>query len=54
MRAARFIYLDLPREIPEGRYRIRLNFCQRPFEQMPLKAVSNAIEIWTSLKISEK
>ena len=54
MRAARFIYLDLPQEIPEGRYRIRLNFCQRPFEQMPLKAVSNEIEIWASLKKSEK
>jgi uncharacterized protein YcbK (DUF882 family) len=53
-RATRFIYLDLPQEITEGRYRIRLNFCQRPFEQMPLKAVSNEIEIWTSLKKSEK
>ena len=53
-RATRFIYIDLPQEIPEGRYRIRLNFCQRPFEQMPLKAVSNEIEIWTSLKKSEK
>ena len=45
-RTPRFLYVDLPREIPEGRYRIRLNFCQRPFEQMPLKAVSNEIEIW--------
>lgn len=44
-RASRFIYMDLPQDIPEGRYRIRLNFCQRPFEQMPLKAVSNEIEI---------
>ena len=53
-RATRFIYIDLPEEIPEGRYRVRLDFCQRPFEQMPLKAVSNEIEIWTSLKKSEK
>jgi uncharacterized protein YcbK (DUF882 family) len=52
--ASRFIFVDLPQGIPEGRYRIRLNFCQRPFEQMPLKAVSNEIEIWTSLKKSEK
>jgi uncharacterized protein YcbK (DUF882 family) len=44
-RATRFIYMDLPQEIPEGRYRFRLNFCQRPFEQMPLKAMSNEIEI---------
>jgi uncharacterized protein YcbK (DUF882 family) len=50
IRASRFLYLELPPEIPEGRYRIRLNFCQRPFEQMPLKAVSNEIEIWTSPK----
>jgi uncharacterized protein YcbK (DUF882 family) len=53
MRTARFLYVELPQEIPEGRYRIRLNFCQRPFEQMPLQAVSNEIEIWTSLKKSE-
>jgi uncharacterized protein YcbK (DUF882 family) len=53
-RATRFIYFDLPQEIPEGHCRIRLNFCQRPFEQMPLKTVSNEIEIWTSPKKSEK
>ena len=52
--ASRFIYVDLPQEIPEGRCRIRIDFCQRPFEQMPLKAVSNEIEIWTSSKKSEK
>jgi uncharacterized protein YcbK (DUF882 family) len=49
LRTTRFLYIDLPQEIPEGRYRIRLNFCQRPFEQMPLKAVSNEIELWISI-----
>lgn len=43
--ASRFIYVDLPQTLPAGRYRIRLDFCRRPFEQMPLKAVSNEIEI---------
>ncbi len=43
--AAHSIKLTLPKEIQEGRYRIRLDFCQRPFEQMPLQAVSNEIEI---------
>lgn len=43
--ASRFIYVDLPQDLPAGRYRVRLDFCRRPFEQMPLKAVSNEIEI---------
>jgi uncharacterized protein YcbK (DUF882 family) len=43
--AAHSIKLMLPKAIQEGRYRIRLDFCQRPFEQMPLQAVSNEIEI---------
>jgi uncharacterized protein YcbK (DUF882 family) len=43
--ASHFIYVELPQDLPAGRYRIRLDFCQRPFEQMPFKAVSNEIEI---------
>jgi hypothetical protein len=43
--ASRFIYVDLPQDLPAGRYRIRLDFCRRPFEQMPRKAVSNEIEL---------
>jgi uncharacterized protein YcbK (DUF882 family) len=39
------INLALPENIKEGRYRIRLDFCQRPFEQMPLNILSNEIEI---------
>ena len=40
-----WINLTLPQNIKEGRYRLRLDFCQRPFEQMPLKALSNPFEI---------
>jgi uncharacterized protein YcbK (DUF882 family) len=42
---ARFIYLNLPPDLAPGRYRFRLDFCRRPFEQMPTRAVSNEIEI---------
>lgn len=43
--ASHSIDLLLPQNIEEGHYRIRLDFCQRPFEQMPLRIVSNEIEI---------
>jgi len=49
-RASRFINLTLPQNIKEGRYRIHLDFCQRPFEQMPLTILSNEIEILSSEK----
>lgn len=42
------IDLTIPDPIIEGRYRIRLDFCQRPFEQMPLNIFSNEIEILSS------
>jgi uncharacterized protein YcbK (DUF882 family) len=42
---SRFIYLTLPGNIPDGRYRIKVDFCRRPFEQMPLSAVSNEFEL---------
>jgi uncharacterized protein YcbK (DUF882 family) len=44
-RQARFIYLNLPPDLAPGRYRFRLDFCRRPFEQMPARAVSNEIEV---------
>jgi len=43
--SARFIHVTLPPNMREGRYRVRVDFCQRPFEQMPLSTVSNEIEI---------
>ena len=43
--SARFIHVTLPPDMRGGRYRIKVDFCQRPFEQMPLSTVSNEIEI---------
>jgi uncharacterized protein YcbK (DUF882 family) len=42
---SRFIRLPLPKQIPDGRYRIRVDFCRRPFEQMPLSVMSNEFEV---------
>ncbi len=45
-KASHFIYLTLPPNLKEGnRYRIRIDFCRRPFEEMPLSTVSNEIEL---------
>lgn len=41
----RFIYATLPRDLTPGKYRIRLEFCDVPFPQMPLETTSNTIEI---------
>jgi uncharacterized protein YcbK (DUF882 family) len=43
--AARSLYISLPESLTEGTYRIKLDFCDRPFEQMPEERVSNKIEI---------
>lgn len=43
--ATRFIYVDVPPGLAEGRYRVKVDFCHRPFEQMPLQVLSNPIEI---------
>ncbi|MBI4768050.1 MAG: DUF882 domain-containing protein [Deltaproteobacteria bacterium] len=40
-----WINLILPKNIKEGRYRLLLDFCQRPFAQMPVNIMSNEIEI---------
>ena len=44
-RATRFLKFTLPSELPAGRYRIDLDFCNRPFPQMPAGASSNVIEV---------
>jgi hypothetical protein len=44
-KASRFIHLDLPQDLPPGRYRIKIDFCDRPFKEMPAMAVSNEIEV---------
>ncbi len=45
-KASRFIHLTLPPDLRNGKYRIRLDFCNKPFEQMPQKVVSNLIEVY--------
>lgn len=44
-KATRFLYATLPADQPQGRYRIGLEFCNRPFPQMPDRATSNDIEV---------
>jgi uncharacterized protein YcbK (DUF882 family) len=44
-KTSRFIHLALPSELPPGRYRVRVDFCDRPFDDMPLQAVSNELEV---------
>jgi uncharacterized protein YcbK (DUF882 family) len=44
-KASRFIYLNLPENLDPGKYRIQLDFCEKPFELMPAQALSNLIEI---------
>ncbi|MBA4393873.1 MAG: hypothetical protein C0407_10005 [Desulfobacca sp.] len=48
--ASRSIIFILPKDLKEGRYQVRLDFCQRPFEQMPVKIESNEIEVLSSLQ----
>jgi len=43
--ASRSIFSTLPIETEPGRYRVRFNFCRKPFEQMPSVIFSNEIEI---------
>jgi uncharacterized protein YcbK (DUF882 family) len=42
--ASHFIHVGLPQNLREGRYRIRIDFCRRPFDQMPSSIVSNEVE----------
>jgi uncharacterized protein YcbK (DUF882 family) len=44
-KAARFLHADLPSDLPAGRYRVQLQFCRKPFEQMPAEVVSREIEL---------
>jgi uncharacterized protein YcbK (DUF882 family) len=44
-KASRFIFINLPAALPMGRYRIGMDFCNRPFPEMPTDTLSNAIEV---------
>lgn len=45
-RTARFLSSALPADLPAGRYRIQLQFCQKPFAQMPAEVLSQEIEVF--------
>jgi uncharacterized protein YcbK (DUF882 family) len=42
---SRFLYTSLPPDLPAGRYRVKLAFCEKPFPEMPDEALSNEIEV---------
>ena len=42
---ARTLAAPLPADLPPGRYRLRLGFCDKPFPQMPDEIISNPIEL---------
>jgi uncharacterized protein YcbK (DUF882 family) len=42
---SRFMDLTVPSDLREGRCRVRIDFCRRPFEQMPVSTISNEIEL---------
>jgi len=44
-KASRFLTTALPPNYPAGRYRLQLEFCQRPFVEMPAETLSNEIEL---------
>ena len=44
-KTSRFIYFTVPPDLRGGRYRVRIDFCRKPFEQMPLYTLSNEIEL---------
>jgi len=44
-KAARSLTASIPAFLPPGRYTIKVEFCEKPFEQMPAEAMSNPIEI---------
>ncbi|MDP3480727.1 MAG: DUF882 domain-containing protein [Desulfoprunum sp.] len=44
-KASRFLYIAIPAGLPTGRFKAQLEFCERPFSQMPSEVLSNEIEL---------
>jgi uncharacterized protein YcbK (DUF882 family) len=44
-KASRFIYVNTPSGLKNGKYRTKISFCKRPFEKMPEQVFSNVIEV---------
>ncbi|MGV8075588.1 MAG: YcbK family protein [Syntrophobacteraceae bacterium] len=47
--SSRSIPITIPHDLRQGRYRVRIDFCRSPFDQMPQRTVSNEIEIVGSM-----
>lgn len=45
-KTARFLSATLPPDLPVGRYRIQLQFCRKPFVQMPAEVLTQEIEVY--------
>lgn len=44
-KATRFLSTSLPATLPAGRYQVQLEFCQKPFPEMPDRVISREIEV---------
>jgi uncharacterized protein YcbK (DUF882 family) len=44
-KTSRFLTASLPANLPAGRYTLKVDFCDKPFAQMPSEAFSNPIEL---------
>lgn len=44
-KASRFLFITVPQELAAGRYKVKAEFCRRPFAQMPEQVFSNVIEL---------
>ena len=45
-KTARLLNSAFPSDLPSGRYRIKLQFCKKPFAQMPAEVVTREIELF--------
>lgn len=45
-KTARFLHSELPSDLAPGRYRIKLQFCNKPFAQMPAEVLTQEIELF--------
>lgn len=51
---ARFVYLNLPAKLKAGEYFVKVEFCNKPFTEMPDDRVTNRIEISKSFEKKSK
>jgi uncharacterized protein YcbK (DUF882 family) len=45
-KASYFLFTTIPADLPAGTYRAKLDFCEKPFVQMPEEVMSNEIELF--------